>query len=408
MRKRRIADLALFGGRPAFDTALHVGRPNVNDRAAFLARVNTMLEQRWLSNDGPFVRDLERRLAELLEVKNCIAMANATLGLQLLVQAAGLTGEVIVPSFTFVATAHALMWQRLQPVFCDIDPQTHNLDPARVESLITSKTSAIMGVHVWGRPCDVASLQEISARRGLRLFFDAAHALGCTLDSQLIGGFGDGEVFSFHATKFINSFEGGVVTTNDDTLARKLRQMRNFGYDDQDELTELGINAKMSEVAAAMGLTSLENLQNYVTVNQSNYYSYRRHLADVPGISLISYDDRELNNYQYVVLEVDERLTRISRSQLLQILRAERVLARRYFHPPCHLAYPYHSQPGAVREPLANTEFVASRVLQLPTGTAIGEQDIATICDLLRLAISSADEIVSTMASKTAHETTDQ
>ncbi|PWT92763.1 MAG: dTDP-4-dehydro-6-deoxyglucose aminotransferase, partial [Blastocatellia bacterium] len=170
-----------------------------------MARINSLLDRRWLSNNGPYVQELEQRLAEYIGVKHCIAMCNATVAIEIVIRALELRGEVIVPSFTFVATAHAVQWQALIPVFCDIDPLTHNLDPKRVLQAVTPRTSGIIGVHVWGRPCDVEALSEIADRRGLKLIFDSAHALGCSYEGTMIGCFGDAEIFSFHATKFFNS-----------------------------------------------------------------------------------------------------------------------------------------------------------------------------------------------------------
>ena len=181
-------------------------------------------------------------------------MCNATVALEIAIRAMGMSGEVIVPSFTFVATAHALQWQEITPVFCDIDPRTHNLDPNRIEEMITPRTTGIIGVHVWGRPCAVDALAEIAQRRHLKLLFDAAHAFGCSYQGQMIGNFGDAEVFSFHATKFFNTFEGGAVVTNDDELAAKMRLMKNFGFHGYDNVIYVGTNGKMSEVSAAMGL----------------------------------------------------------------------------------------------------------------------------------------------------------
>ena len=182
--------LALFGGRPAFDHKLHVGQPNLGDRAHFMARVERILDSRWFTNNGEQVQELERELAKYLGVRNVIAVCNATIGLEIAIRALPLTGEVIVPALTFIATAHALQWQQITPVFCDIDPATHVLDPAAVERLITDRTSGILGVHVWGRPCVVDELQAIADRNGLQLMFDAAHAFGCSHRGRMIGGFG--------------------------------------------------------------------------------------------------------------------------------------------------------------------------------------------------------------------------
>ena len=260
MTKRSLSELAIFGGSPAFDETLHVGRPNIGDRARLLARIDDMLDRRWLTNRGPFVQELETKLAALLGVRHVVAICNGTVALEIAARALGLTGEVIVPAFTFVATAHALQWQEITPVFCDVDPATHLLDPARVEAMITPRTSGIVGVHVWGQACNVEALAEIAQRRGLRLIYDAAHAFACSHGGQMIGNFGDAEVFSFHGTKFFNTFEGGAVATNDDDLAQRIRLMTNFGFTGFDTVVTIGINGKMSEVSAAMGLTGLESL----------------------------------------------------------------------------------------------------------------------------------------------------
>ncbi|HLB83912.1 MAG TPA: aminotransferase class I/II-fold pyridoxal phosphate-dependent enzyme, partial [Steroidobacteraceae bacterium] len=227
--KERVEDLAIAGGPPAFRESLHVGRPNIGDRARLLERINDLLDRRWLTNDGRYVRELEAELARRIGVRHCLAVCNATLGLQLAARALDLSGEVIVPAFTFVATAHALQWLGIAPVFADIDPRTHNIDPAHVEALVNERTTGILGVHLWGRACDVRALAAIARRHRLRLLFDAAHAFGCSHDGRSLGSFGDAEVLSFHATKYVNSFEGGAVTTDDDTLAARVRAMRNFG-----------------------------------------------------------------------------------------------------------------------------------------------------------------------------------
>jgi dTDP-4-amino-4,6-dideoxygalactose transaminase len=314
-------------------------------------------------------------------------------GLEIAIRAAGLAGEVVVPSFTFIATAHALQWQEITPVFCDIDPRTHNLDPSRVESMITPRTTGIIGVHVWGRPCDVHALAEIAARHNLKLLFDAAHALGCSYLGQMIGSFGDAEVFSFHATKFINTFEGGAVVTNNDELAAKMRLMRNFGFVGYDNVAYIGTNGKMSEVSAAMGLTSLESMDKFIAVNYRNYKVYQQELTNVPGVHLIQYDETEKCNYQYIILEIDEKTARLSRDQLVQILMAENVLARRYFYPGCHQMEPYRSYFPHARLLLPETERLSKCVMSMPTGTAIGPHEIHTICHIIRLALQNADAV---------------
>jgi len=336
MIKNSIYDLSILGGQPAFDKTLHVGQPNIGDREQLLARINDMLDRHWLSNNGPLVQELEQKLTAFLGVKHCLVMCNATIALEITPRALGLQGEVILPSFTFVASPHALQWQDITPVFCDVDPHTHNIDPRKIEGLITPRTSGIMGVHVWGRACDIEGLSAITQKHGLKLMFDAAHAFGSTHQGQMIGGFGDAEVFSFHATKFFNTFEGGAVTTNNDDLAERLRGMRNFGFAGMDNVVDIGTNGKMSEISAAMGLTSLESLDKFIGINYNNYLAYTKGLKGIPGIQLIQYAEQEKNNFQYIVIEVEEKEADLSRDLLVKTLHAENVRARRYFYPGCH------------------------------------------------------------------------
>ncbi|PYJ68117.1 MAG: dTDP-4-dehydro-6-deoxyglucose aminotransferase, partial [Verrucomicrobia bacterium] len=380
--KSKVDDLAIWGAPPAFKQRLHVGRPNIGNREHLLERIGDLLDRRWLTNDGPFLQEFEKRISERLGVKHCIAVCNATVGLEIAIKATGLAGEVIVPSFTFIATAHALQWQQITPVFCDINPATHNLDPARVKDLITKRTTGIIGVHLWGRPCDVEALADIARRHKLKLLLDAAHAFACSHNGQMIGSFGNAELFSFHATKFLNTFEGGAVVTNDDELARKIRLLRNFGFAGYDIVNCLGTNGKMSEVSAAMGLTSLESLEKFVAANYRNYIEYRQQLADVPGISLLTFDEDEKCNYQYVVLEIDEHAMGITRDQLDDILWAENILSRRYFYPGCHRMEPYRTRYPQASLWLPETERLANKVLCLPTGTAMGSTEIKGICQL--------------------------
>ena len=341
--KSVLGDLAVFSGRPAFAESLHVGRPNIGDRQRFAERVSDILDRKWLTNAGRYVQEFEQRIAELVGVKHCIVMCNATIALEIAIRALGMTGEVIVPSFTFIATAHALQWQEITPVFVDVDPRTHTLDPEKVEQMITPRTTGMIGVHLWGGACDIEALTEIAQRRGLKLLFDSAHAFGCSYKGRMIGGFGDAEVFSFHATKFLNSLEGGAVVTNNDELAQKMRLMKNFGFTNYDSVNYIGTNGKMNEISAAMGLTNLESMDDFVSVNRRNYKQYEAELTGLEGVSLLTYDEDEKCNYQYVVLEIDEARTIVTRDELMEILHKENVLARRYFYPGCHRMEPYRS-----------------------------------------------------------------
>jgi dTDP-4-amino-4,6-dideoxygalactose transaminase len=398
-------DLAFFGGKPAFPDKLHVGRPNVGSRERLLERLSVMLEQGWLTNNGPYVREFERRTAELIGVRQNIAVCNGTAALELVARALELEGEVIVPSFTFIATAHALQWQGITPVFCDIDPTTHSINPQHAESLITPRTTGIVGVHMWGKPCAVEELAEIAKRHDLKLIFDAAHAFACSHQGHMIGGFGHAEVFSFHATKFLHTFEGGGIATNDDELATRVRLMRNHGFTGYDRVACLGINYKMSEPSAAMGLTGLENLDDFIEHNCRNYQQYLQELENVPGIRVFRYNETEKCNYQYVVLEVNETASRLSRDDLLGILWAENVIARRYFYPGCHRMEPYCSRFPDATAQLPETEKVASQVLQLPTGTSVGPSEIRQVCRIIQFAIDHAPDLKKRMVERAALRT---
>jgi dTDP-4-amino-4,6-dideoxygalactose transaminase len=390
--RKTLDEMAIFGGEPAFAEKLYVGRPNIGNRDRFLERVNDILDRRWLTNDGIYVREFERRVAEMAGVRHCIAMCNGTVALEIAIRALGLKGDVIVPSFTFIATAHSLQWQEITPVFCDIDPETHTLDPAMVEMSITPHTTGIIGVHVWGRPCDMDRLEWIARKYHLKLMFDAAHAFGCSHNGRMIGSFGDAEVYSFHGTKFMNTLEGGAVVTNDGDLAAKIRLMKNFGFAGYDNVIYIGTNGKMNEMSAAMGLTVLESLDEIITVNRRNYEQYRRELADLAGLELVTYNAAEKNNYQYIVAELDDRLE-ISRDDLVKILHAENVIARRYFYPGCHRMEPYRSAYPQAGLRLPHTEALAKSVFSLPTGTSVDADTIESVCHLVRLAVTHHHEI---------------
>ena len=385
--------LAILGGQPTFAQPLHVGRPNIGDRETMLRRVNEIFDRRWLSNDGPVVKEFEKRICEFAGVKHCVAMCNATVALEIAFRALEFEGEVILPSFTFVATAHALQWQEITPVFADVDPATHNIDPAAIEQLITPRTTGIVGVHLWGRPCNTEAIEAIGRRHGLKVMYDAAHAFGCSHSGKMVGGFGTCEVYSFHATKFLNSFEGGAIVTNDDELATKLRFMRNFGFAGYDKVDYLGVNGKMTEICAAMGLTSLEAIDDVIAINSRNHKAYSEQLRDLPGVCLVQYDGSERNNFQYVVLQVDGNAAPLTRDELITVLHAENVLARKYFWPGCHRMQPYRTlQPDAGKN-LPQTEVVASRVLILPTGQEVSTDTVAEVCGIIRRAFENPGQV---------------
>lgn len=362
---RSLSDLAINGAPPAFAEPLHVGQPNIRNPGIFREHVDRVLDTKWLTNNGPLVQEFEQRVAASLGVKHCIAMCNGTVALEIAIRALGLSGEVIVPSWTFVATAHALYWQGITPVFADIDPATHNLDPEAVRRMITPRTSGIIGVHLWGRPAPVDELQAIADEHGLKLMFDAAHAFGSSYKGQSIGRFGACEVFSFHATKSFHTIEGGAITTDDDDLAEATRLMRNFGFKGYDNVIHPGTNGKMIEVCAAMGLANLDGFDEVIQANRLNHTEYQRELADLPGVSVLDYQSTDRNSHHYVVLEISDGCS-ASRDEIVSALQADNILARKYFWPGCHGMKPYRDLFPHAGLMLTHTRTVAERVVVLP------------------------------------------
>lgn len=367
---------------------MHVGGPNIGDRDSFLRRVEDILDRRWLTNDGPMVRELEDKIADRMDVAHCVAMSNGTVALEIAIRAVGMHDEVIVPSYTFVATAHALHWQGITPVFADVDPKTHQLDVTAVERMITPRTTGIIGVHLWGRSAPVVGLQELAERRGLSLIYDAAHAFDCAFDGRRVGNWGQAEVLSFHATKFFNTIEGGAVLTNDPDLAQRMRLMRNFGFAGEDNVIHPGTNGKMNEVCAAMGLTNLDTIDDITAANKRNAQAYAAVVEPIPGLRLLPFDEVAHNNFQYVVLEVDAGDA--ARDRVVQYLRENNVLARKYFWPGIHRMQPYRDLFPHAGLLLPETEKVAARVVVLPTGTAVTPDDITIIGRLLAAAVEGS------------------
>jgi dTDP-4-amino-4,6-dideoxygalactose transaminase len=347
-----------------------------------------------LTNNGVCVQEFEKRISEICGVKHCIAVCNGTIGLEIVTRAMGWSGEVIIPGFTFVATAHALRWQQIDPIFSDVYFDTHNIDPSSVEKKITSRTTGIIGVHLWGQPCDTEGLKWLAKKYGLGLMFDAAHSFGCSVANKMIGSFGEAEVFSFHATKFVNSLEGGAIVTNNDELAKKCRLMTNFGFLGFDNVGYVGTNGKMNEFSAAMGLTSLESMDDFIEVNRSNYNEYAKKLGLIPGITILDPGKNSRSNYQYIIADIDPDLCSLPRDILIHVLWAENVIVRKYFYPGAHRMEPYHSEQKGRNENLMVTEKIAERILVLPNGQCVNNEVINKISEIINLAIREREKVL--------------
>lgn len=391
--KQHVSQLAIFGGSPLFETPLHVGQPNVTDPSRLIDRISDVLNSGYLTNHGPQVAAFEGSVASLCGVKHCIAVCNGTMALQIMTRSCNLTGEVIVPSMTFVATPHSLEWMGLTPVFADVDPVTQTLDPESVAACITPRTTAILGVHLWGNPCQVDQLTALAEQHNLKLLFDASHAFGCQHNGTPIGGFGEAEVFSFHATKFVHAVEGGAIVTNNDALAERCRLLRNFGITGLTSIESAGTNGKMNELVAAVGLCSLQDMDTLLSRNRENHRSYQQNSQDCPGLEILPCTADDGGNSQYVVALINEDEFGLTRDQVLQVLRAEGIFVRSYFVPGCHNAHPYRGV--AVHHPveLPTTERLLDQVIQFPTGVSVTELQIRNTSELIRFVHSHADEI---------------
>lgn len=388
--------LALLGGRPLFGEPLHVGRPNLPDRRRFGELLDCMFENRWFTNYGPLVKVLQSRLEEKLGVRHCIPLCNGTVALELAYRAMGFEGEVILPSFTFVATAHALQWQRIRPVFCDIRESDFTIDPACIPPLVGERTSGIVGVHVYGNPCDDAAIGEVASRYDLPVVYDAAHAFMNETGGSSVCRLGSMSILSFHATKFFSTFEGGAIATDDDDLAERVRLMMNFGFAgrEKDRVDYVGTNGKMTEICAAMGLAMLERVEELKEINASNHAAYSEALEGIPGIRLAPPSPSlGSHNWQYAIALVDEEEYGLPRDSLVRVLEAENILARRYFHPGCHRMEPYRRDFEESGRELPVTDRLSAMVLSLPNGESVIPEAVRWIGDAIRLAGERSGEI---------------
>jgi len=351
-----------------------------------LDKLQTLLEEvwseGWLTNRGRQHDRLEAALKGTLRCKNLSLFCNGTMALLLGLRALRLKGEVITTPFTFPATVHAIEWAGLTPVFCDIDPQTHGLDPKRVEEAITDKTCAILALHAYGIPCDVQALEQIARKHGLKLIFDAAHAFGTEVNGIPIGHFGDMSMFSFHATKLFHTAEGGALVFRDDSLASQLQLLQNFGIQSEDHVVLSGINGKMNEIQAVLGLCVLEQLDEERSKRKAIATSYQSRLADVPGVISVQPGPEVKSSYQYFPIRIGAGALR-SRDEVFSIMREAGIHARRYFHPLCSHADCYVDLPSALPENLPHATRAAQEILCLPFYGGLSDLDLQRVCEII-------------------------
>lgn len=388
-----LPNFAIFGSKPEFEMALPVGQLYFPSWTRYERAFRGIFDRQYYNNNGPLLGELETKLQAFLGVKHAICVSNATLGLIMTAEAMELSGKVILPAFTFAASAQSLDWANLSPIFCDVDPTTHQIDLSLIEPLVDRGVSAIMGVNLWGGACPLADLQNLAASLDIKLYFDSAHAFGCEVNGVKVGGFGSAEVFSFHATKILNATEGGCICTNDDQLADRLRNIRpSYGKYNQVSVVKVA-NARMSEAQAAVALMSLEDFPMNRANNQALHGLYSSLLKDVPGLQIIHPNGVTLSNFQYMACRIDEDAFGMSRDFLISLLHAENIIARRYFYPGLHRNLPYSQTHPAYKDSLPQTDALCESCLQLPIGALVGAPEVERICNVLVRAQKAAPEI---------------
>ncbi|VVS95287.1 DegT/DnrJ/EryC1/StrS family aminotransferase [Desulfoluna spongiiphila] len=365
-----------------FEKPIYVTKPFMPPLEEFCEGLKEVWENQWLTNNGPVLGRYREELKNYFETDNICLFNNGTLALQIALQGMGISGEVITTPFTFVATTHALYWNKIRPVFCDIEPDYFTLDPEKVEELITPWTTAILAVHVFGRPCKLNALADIAKRHNLALIYDAAHAFGGRVNGKPIGHYGDLSMFSFHATKLYHSIEGGMLTFKDPGLAQTFNYLKNFGFKSETEVVMPGTNAKMNEMQALMGSVVLNYMDHLLAKRKQVYEIYKERLQDVPGISFSPDSAPNVDyNYAYVPILVDEKEFGMSRDALYEKFKEYNVFARRYFYPLLNEFACYQSV--SISKPLTVANQVAEKVLTLPTYADLEEDDVNKICDVI-------------------------
>jgi dTDP-4-amino-4,6-dideoxygalactose transaminase len=372
---------AVAGGSALFPEGLPLARPSLPPVEDVLGDVTRIIESGVLTN-GPYVRRFEERCSDYLGVANCVAVSSCTAGLMLVLRAAGLAGDVVVPSFTFAATVHAASWNGLPPTFADVDPVTLTLSPESVARAIGVRTSAILATHLYGTPCDVESLEEVAASHGVPLFFDAAHAFGSRHGERHVGTFGQAEVFSLSPTKVLVATEGGIIATNDDTLAERCRIGRDYGNPGDYDCRFVGLNARMSETHAAIALRSLDYLDERIARRNALASRYREGIASVRGIAFPEVRPGDRSTYKDFTILVDPEAFGAEAAWLSKALGAEGIDTRRYYSPPVHRMRAYRRQSTANGN-LHVTETAAERVLTLPMWTEMRDEHVDRVASAI-------------------------
>ncbi len=366
-----------------FAEPIYVTRPVLPSLDQFAGRLREVWESRWLTNSGAQHQELEKRLTTLLKTPGLSLFNNGTIALVTAVQSLRLSGEVITTPFTFPATPHVLAWNGIKPIFCDIDPVTMNIDASKIEGMITPKTTGILAVHVFGTPCDVLQIQTIADMYGLKVVYDAAHAFMVEVHHKGIGCFGDITMFSFHATKLYHTAEGGALTYNDKNLKNRIDLLKNFGIKNENEVMMPGINGKMNEIQAALGILMLDELEKERSLRKKVFNVYKAHFDGIDGISLQPPSQVDVDSFQYFPIRIDQEKFGLSRDDVYEKLKAFNVFTRKYFFPLCSQFACYRQIESASPQNLPNAGKVVKEVLCLPFYGDLATEDVEKICSIL-------------------------
>ena len=361
-----------------------VTKPSLPSLDEYIPYLESIWESAWLTNNGQFHRELEEKLAQFLGVKYISLCSNGTLALMLALKALGIKGEVITTPFSFVATSHAISWLSCTPVFVDVDPLTCNLDPDKIEAAITEKTSAIMPVHVYGNPCDNDKIDRLAKKYDLKVIYDAAHAFNVKKDGSSILNWGDISVLSFHATKVFNTIEGGAVICHSEEMKKKIDDLKNFGFRNETTVADIGINAKMNEVQAAMGLIQLKHVDDYINKRKKIVKWYDIGLKDIPGLDPVKITGNVESNYAYYPVMVDPAEFGLNRDELYEMLKSKNIYARRYFYPLISDFPMYKDLASLQANDLLVAENIAERVICFPIYPDLEKADVDLILRLLK------------------------
>ena len=365
------------------DKQITVTSPLLPDLESFHEMLKDIWSSKWITNNGQYHKQLEKSLAEYLNVPYVSLFTNGTLPLLTALQALRVTGEVITTPYSFVATTHCIWWNGCKPVFVDIDPKTGNIDPEKIEAAITPKTTAIMPVHVYGKPCDTERIQEIADKYGLKVIYDAAHAFGVKVNGESILKAGDMSTLSFHATKVYNTLEGGALIMHDEKTKKRIDYLKNFGFAGETEVVAPGINSKVDEVRAAYGILNLKQVDSAISERHNVAIQYREALRGVEGISFMEDMEGVTHNYSYFPIFVDSEKYGISRDALYEKLKKANILGRRYFYPLISEFSTYRGLPSASPENLPNAHKMANSVICLPMHHELSKEDIQRVISII-------------------------